>query len=79
MLVTEAVHDWDVLGSRAFFFVLHELEDRGLFLAERLSAEGIAAVFYLVTDEDMEDCIRKAGSIRTIITIPVEADLQEVL
>ncbi len=79
VLLTEALHDREVLGSRAVFFVLHEMEDKVLFLAERLSAEGIGAVFYLVTDEDMEDCIRKAGSSRTIITIPVEADLQEVL
>ncbi len=65
-------------GSLAFF-VVHEMESGYLTLAKRLLLGGTTAFFYVVADEEPRDYLQLRDFSGKIITVAVEADLEEVL
>ncbi len=78
-LLAGAVRDNELSRSRMVFLVLHAMDKTTLPQWECLQAEGVGAVFYLVTDENVEEYVRKSNDSRKIMAVPVEADLEEVL
>ena len=50
-----------------------------LIMLEPLLNQGIVIVLYIVTDENIEDLIRQGNERLRIISVPVDAELKDVL
>lgn len=61
------------------FFVLHEINDAILQLTEQFVKINVITVFYVVTDENIEEYCRQSNQWRKIIAISTDAALEEVL
>lgn len=73
------LHSEELLGSQCLVGIVHELDSKMLVAAEQVAMYGVYVVFYVVTDDAMEEYV-KCGSERVrIIPIAVDADLEEVL
>lgn len=76
---------WDLMEAGAlshaqlFIGILHEVSDSLLAIAEELAASGIMVMLYVITDEDMEACVRRGTDRLKVFPIPIEAELEEVL
>lgn len=65
--------------SKVVLLILHEMNEALLGLAGRLSAAGALAVFYVVTDQSQESCIRQSGGCCKIVRVPLDAELEDIL
>lgn len=65
--------------SRSVIAILHEMDDEVLSVAEQLAVEGVFVVLYVVTDENIEQYVRRGSSRLRIITVPVNVELEEWL
>lgn len=65
--------------SRIVFCVLHGIDDEILRIAEELDRAGIIMVFYVVTDENIDDYIRQSTERRRIIAVSMDAKLEGTL
>ncbi len=59
--------------------IVHEMNDFLLDRAKQLETAGIFTVWYVVTDQNMEKYLRQSSSRCKIISLPVEAELEEIL
>lgn len=62
--------------NKVVFCVFHELDDVIMDGVERLTAEGVIVVIYVITDQPSEGYVRLGSLRKRIIVIPVEADLE---
>lgn len=69
----------EIAGSRMAFFVVHEMEESFLALERNLRLGGTLAFFYLVSDIPQQEYLRLPEFAGKLFTVPVEADLEEVL
>ena len=67
---------WD---SSVVFLVLHEWETDVLDMTERLAADGIIMVIYVITDLDPEEFMKEGSARRRIVVIPLETELEGLL
>ncbi len=67
------------LMGKAVIAILHKIDDEVIDAARKLSDAGQMIVLYVVTEEDIEEYIRQGSSRLRIISVPVEADLEEWL
>lgn len=76
----ESLYEQGILANtKVMIAVLHEMNDTIMQLANKLSAEGIYVILYVVTDENI-DAYRKQNTDRKkVIAIPIEAETEEVL
>lgn len=65
--------------SRAVIVVLHEIDDYFLQVAEQLASEGQLVMLYVVTDENIEQYVRKSNGRLRIIAVPDEVELEDWL
>lgn len=65
--------------SRIVFCVLHKIDDWIMKIAQELDRTGILAVFYVVTDENIDRYIRLSTERSKVIAIPVDAELEGML
>ncbi len=65
--------------SNLLILVVHEMNDRLMGIAELLSSGGLSIVLYIVSDENVEQYIRRGNSRLKVIALPTEADLEEIL
>lgn len=65
--------------SRIVFCVLHKIDDWIMKIAQELDRAGILAVFYVVTDENIDRYIRLSTERSKVIAIPVDAELEGML
>ena len=64
---------WD---SNLVFCVFHELDPVILNVTERLAANGVFVVIYLITDQDPKDYVKEGSTRRRIVVIPIEGELE---
>lgn len=69
----------EMAGSRMVFFVVHEMEESFLTLERKLRRGGTPAFFYLVSDIPQQEYLSLPEFAGKLFTVPVEADLEEVL
>ena len=58
------------------FCVVSGLNENIMGQADRLDKAGILTIFYVVTDENIEDYIKQSNERKKIIVLPVEAGLE---
>lgn len=68
-----------LLQAQTLMVVVHRAEDALMKLLQILAAEGVNIVLYLVTDESVEEYIRRSNSRFKIVVLPIEGDLEELL
>lgn len=78
-LTAEIVQHGALKECFVVFFVLHEINDAILQLTEQFVRASIITVFYVVTDENIEDYCRQSNQWRKIIAISTDAAPEEVL
>ena len=64
---------WD--GSLVFC-ILHELDPAIMDVTEKLAANGVIVVIYVITDRELKDYLKQGSMRRRIVAIPVEAQLE---
>ena len=65
--------------SRIVFGVMHQIDETVMRMTEEFDRAGIMTVFYVVTDENMEDYARQSTQRHKIIAVPVSAELDGLL
>lgn len=78
-LLIQAFERGILRGNRVFFCVLHEIDDIIMGIIERMTADGMIAVVYAITDQVQERYVKLSSERRKVIVIPVEAKLEEWL
>lgn len=68
-----------VLNQHVVFFVLQKIDYEMLEMAKRISENGIIVVFYVVTEENMDDFCAMSDANRRIIAITPQDRLEEIL
>lgn len=68
-----------LLDTKLFIGVFHEVSDLSLAMLEELATTGVTVLMYVITDEDMEDYVRRGSERLKVIPLPIEAELEEVL
>ena len=63
-------------GGSLVFCVLHELDPVIMDATEKLAANGVIVVIYVITDRDPGDYLRQGSMRRRIVVIPVDAQLE---
>lgn len=67
------------LDKRVVFFVLQKMDIEILEMTRRISENGVIVVFYVITEEDMEDLRAMGDGNRRIIAVTPQDKLEEVL
>lgn len=67
------------LDKRVVFFVLQKMDIEILEMTKRISENGVIVVFYVITEEDMEDLRAMGDGNRRIIAVTPQDKLEEVL
>lgn len=75
-MLGKAVEQGVLWESNLVFCVLHELNPIVLNITERLAANGIIVVIYVITDRDPDEYVKQGSTRRRIVVIPVEAELE---
>ena len=68
-----------LVKSRIVFGVMHQIDETVMRMTEEFDRAGIMTVFYVVTDENMEDYARQSTQRHKIIVVPVSAELDGLL
>lgn len=76
VLMSEVLRQDTFLKSRVVFCVVSGLNENIMRQADWLDKAGILTVFYVVTDENIEDYIKQSNERKKIIALPVEAGLE---
>ncbi len=66
-------------GSRIVFGVMHEIDEAVMRMTEEFDRAGIMTVFYVVTDENVENYVRQGTERHKITVVPVGAELDGLL
>jgi len=72
----EARTQWN---TETLIVVVQEAEIELMRLLQILAQEGYTVILYVVTDKDISEYVRQSNSRMTIIAIPVEGNLEEIL
>ena len=76
VLMSEVLRQDIFLKSKVVFCVVSGLNENIMGQADRLDKAGILTIFYVVTDENIEDYIKQSNERKKIIALPVEAGLE---
>lgn len=68
-----------VMDKQVMFFVLHKIDYEILEMTKPLSENGVVTVFYVITEENIEDFHMLSDANRKIIAIAPQEELEEVL
>ncbi|MBD5495733.1 MAG: DUF58 domain-containing protein [Lachnospiraceae bacterium] len=68
-----------VMDKQVMFFVLHKIDYEILEMTKPLSENGVVTVFYVITEENIEDFRILSDANRKIIAITPQEELEEVL
>ena len=68
-----------VMDKQVMFFVLHKIDYEILEMTKPLSENGVVTVFYVITEENIEDFRMLSDENRKIIAITPQEELEEVL
>ena len=68
-----------VMDKQVMFFILHKIDYEILEMAKPLSENGVVTVFYVITEENIEDFRILSDANRKIIAITPQEELEEVL
>ncbi len=74
-IIQERIHQ----DAKTIILVAHEVKEQSMHLLQQLSLEGYRVVLYLITDQDVEEYVRRSNSRLKIVVLPVEGDLEELL
>ena len=69
----------NLYGSRIVFCVLHKIDENILRITEELDKAGVLVVFYVVTDENIENFVRQSTERCKVIAVSSDAKLEGTL
>ena len=78
-MFTQLAGEGNLWESRAVFAVLQRMDDLIMDTAEFLAENGSIIVIYVITDENLEQYVRRTSSRLKIIPVPVDSQLEEWL
>lgn len=73
------LHRGLVLDKQVIFFVLHKIDHEILEMTKRISGSGTITVFYVITEENVENFCMMSDGNRRIIAITPQEELEEAL
>lgn len=79
VLLDQALQHGLLTGSKAVFFILHEIDEKLLETVERLESGGTIIVLFAVTDKDISSYQKMNSARKKIITVPIDSRIEEVL
>lgn len=78
-LLTVLADGGKLYDSRIVFCVLHKIDEKILRITEELDKAGILIVFYVVTDENIDDFVRQSTERCKVIAVSTDAKLEGTL
>lgn len=79
VVLDQALQHGLLTGSKAVFFILHEIDEKLLETVERLESGGTIIVLFAVTDKDISSYQKMNSARKKIITVPIDSRIEEVL
>ena len=67
------------MDKQVMFFILHKIDYEIMEMTKPLSENGVVTVFYVITEENIEDFRMLSDANRKIIAITPQEELEEVL
>ena len=78
-MLIQLAEDGSLWESGAVFAVLQKMDDHVMNAAEALAESGSIVVIYVITDENMEQYVRRTSSRLKIIPVSVDSQPEEWL
>lgn len=79
VVLDQALQHGLLTGSKAVFFILHEIDEKLLETVERLESGGTIIVLFAVTDKDISSYQKMNSARKKIIAVPIDSRIEEVL
>lgn len=79
VVLDQALQHGLLTGSKAVFFILHEIDEKLLETVESLESGGTIIVLFAVTDKDISSYQKMNSARKKIITVPIDSRIEEVL
>lgn len=79
VVLDQALQHGLLTGSKAVFFILHEIDEKLLETVESLESGGTIIVLFAVTDKDISSYQKMNSARKKIIAVPIDSRIEEVL
>ena len=78
-LLKQLMEQGILVQCNSFIITVHQMSSELMKLLQMLSECGLSTIVYIVSDNNVEQYVRQGNSRLKIISIPILADLEEVL